>query len=79
MSDYECPHCGTEYEATGSYEDDYGRHECDTCGCAFFVTIEFEPEYFAEPIAGVSPDEMKRNDVMERGDYLRDRAKDEEQ
>ena len=25
----------------------------------------------------VSPEEKKRNDAMERGDYLRDRAKDE--
>lgn len=25
----------------------------------------------------VSPEEQKRNDAMERGDYLRDRAKDE--
>lgn len=27
----------------------------------------------------VSPEDQKRNDAMERGDYLRDRAKDEKQ
>ncbi len=35
-----------------------------------FDDEEYDPDY-------VSPEEQKRNDAMERGDYLRDRAKDE--
>ena len=77
MSDWECPHCGTEYEATGSPEDDSGRTTCDECGCEYIVTIEYTPDYYTEAIPYVSPEEQKRNDAMERGDYLRDRAKDE--
>jgi DNA-directed RNA polymerase subunit RPC12/RpoP len=77
MSDYECPHCGTEYEATGSHEDDSGEHECDKCGNRFIVTIDYSPEYSTTEAPSFSPTDRKRNDDMERGDYERDRAKDE--
>lgn len=75
MADWECPHCGQEYNATGSHEDDVGQHTCDECGGKFKVIIDYEPEYSTEAIDYVSPEEQKRNDAMERGDYLRDRAK----
>ena len=77
MADYECPHCGTEYNATGSHEDDIGEHTCEECDGKFKVVIDYEPSYYAEEIPYVSPEQQKRNDAMERGDYLRDRQKDE--
>ena len=79
MSDYECPHCGQEYNAVGNHEDDTGGHNCDECGGDFIVTIDYVAEYYAEAIDHVSPDDKKRNDAMERGDEMRDRAKDEKQ
>lgn len=45
MSDYECPKCRTEYEASGIHEDDAGEQQCGNCGFKFIVTIEYEPEY----------------------------------
>lgn len=45
MSDYECPKCKKEYEASGSHEDDAGDRKCDACGFRFIVTIEYEPSY----------------------------------
>ena len=45
MSDYECPKCKCEYDATGSREDDAGEHECDECGFRFIVEIEYDPSY----------------------------------
>ena len=27
--DYDCPHCGTEYMATGCHETDQGEQECE--------------------------------------------------
>ena len=78
MIDWECPHCDAGYEASGSHEDDSGEHTCDECDCKFKVYIDYEPEYSTEPIPYISPEDQKRNDAMERGDYLRDRAKDEE-
>ena len=77
MSDYECPHCGQEYNAVGNHEDDTGEHACDECGGRFIVQIDYVAEYYAEAIPYVSPEDQKRNDAMERGDNLRDRAKDE--
>ena len=77
MTDWECPHCDHGYKASGSHEDDSGEHTCDECGCRFVVRIDYEPSYWVETISVVSPEEQKRNDAMERGDYLRDRAKDE--
>ena len=77
MSDWECPHCGQEYEGTGVVENDIGVRTCGSCGERYSVTVEYETAYFAEAIFCDSPDDQKRNDAMERGDYLRDRAKDE--
>lgn len=45
MSDYECPKCNHEYEASGSYEDDHGEQECENCGFQFIVEIEYDPSY----------------------------------
>ncbi|BAV80991.1 hypothetical protein [Vibrio phage RYC] len=44
-SDWECPHCHAEYEASGCYETDQGDHECDKCGEVFYVDIEWDPVY----------------------------------
>jgi Zn ribbon nucleic-acid-binding protein len=46
MSDFECPKCKTEYEASGSHEDDSGDRKCAKCGFRFIVTIEYEPSYY---------------------------------
>ena len=44
MSDYSCPKCGWEVDATGSH--DAGEHTCDQCGFEFIVKIEYNtPEY----------------------------------
>lgn len=43
--DYDCPHCDTEYQATGDYETDQGEQECDVCKKTFYVGIEYEPSY----------------------------------
>ena len=67
-SEYQCPHCGHDYDATGSYHDDVGKHQCDECGGEFIVTIEYEPEYSVEAVDYVSPEEQSKNDAMERGD-----------
>lgn len=48
MSDYECPKCHTEHEATGSHEDDVGEQECNACGFRFIVSIEYDPTYETE-------------------------------
>jgi len=45
MCDYECPKCKTEYNATGSHEDDEGERECDECGFKFIVEVEYDPTY----------------------------------
>lgn len=45
MSDYECPKCNYQYEATGSYEDDHGEQECENCGFKFIVEVEYDPSY----------------------------------
>ena len=45
MSDYECPNCKTEHDATGSHEDDIGETQCDECGFWFIVDIEYDPSY----------------------------------
>ena len=46
MSDYECPKCKTEYEASGSHEEDSGERTCDECGFQFVVEIEYDPSYY---------------------------------
>lgn len=79
MSDWCCPHCSCEYDATGHELLDVGVKECEDCGNSFRVIAEHETTYFAEEIPYISPEEQKHNDAMERGDYLRDRAKDEKQ
>jgi len=45
MSDFECPKCGAEHEASGSHEDVAGERECDECGFMFVVEIEYDPSY----------------------------------
>jgi len=45
MSDYECPKCKTEYDASGSHKDDSGEYECDECGFKFNVEIGFNGVY----------------------------------
>ena len=77
MPDWECPHCGQEYEGTGYAEQDCGERTCGECGERYRVVVEYEATYFAGAIDNVSPEQQKRNDAMERGDYLRDRRKDE--
>lgn len=44
--DYDCPHCGTDYMATGCHETDEGEHECEVCEEMFTVEIEYDPVYF---------------------------------
>ena len=41
------------------------------------MVFDSDPDSFDDGTVYVSPEEQKRNDAMERGDYLRDRAKDE--
>ena len=79
MNDWECPHCGQEYEGTGDAEKDCGVRTCGECGEQYRVVVEYEATYCAEAVEWTAPDEQKRNDAMERGDELRDRAKDEKQ
>lgn len=43
--DYTCPHCDTEYMATGCHETDEGEQECEVCGEGFVVEIECDPVY----------------------------------
>lgn len=43
--DYSCPHCDTEYQATGDYETDQGEQECKVCKKTFYIEIEYEPSY----------------------------------
>ena len=45
MSDWECPKCKTEYDATGRHDEDSGEQTCDECGFRFSVQIEYEPSY----------------------------------
>lgn len=45
MSDFECPKCKAEHEATGSHEDDAGEQACDACGFVFIVQVEYSPTY----------------------------------
>ena len=45
MSDWECPKCKTEYDATGRHDEDSGEHTCGECGFRFNVEIEYDPSY----------------------------------
>jgi len=67
----ECPHC------EGSGERDFlSGAKCYECGGKGYLEDanpdddEYDDDY-------MSPEQQKQNDAMERGDYLRDRAKDE--
>ena len=77
MSDWYCPHCNCEYDGTGNESLDVGVKDCEDCGESFRVIAEHETTYFTEEIVRPWPEDEKCNDAMERGDYLRDRAKDE--
>ena len=44
----ECPYCKFENEMKGSHVDDEGQHECEKCEKEFYVTIEYDPTYYAE-------------------------------
>ena len=45
MSDYECPKCRAEHNASGNHDDDAGEQTCDECGYKFIVEIEYDPSY----------------------------------
>lgn len=45
MSDFECPKCKHQHEATGSHEDDSGQRDCEACGFLFVVEVEYMPTY----------------------------------
>lgn len=56
--DYSCPHCKTEYMATGCYETDQGKQECAVCEEVLYVEIEYDPVYSARKVnSGVSKTE----------------------
>ncbi|AUR91532.1 hypothetical protein NVP1161O_090 [Vibrio phage 1.161.O._10N.261.48.C5] len=50
--DYDCPHCGTEYMATGWHQTDSGLQECRICEKEFEVEIEYDPVYSVSKVEG---------------------------
>lgn len=50
--DYDCPHCKTEYMATGCHETDEGWQECAVCKEQFEVEIEYSPSYSTSKVEG---------------------------
>ena len=50
---------------------------CAQCESNAIVCNECGADPFDDDVPYVSPEQQKQNDAMERGDYLRDRAKDE--
>jgi len=53
------------------------RHQCVQCGSMCSCNDGSTDAAMCVCCDYVSPDDQKRNDAMQRGDYLRDRAKDE--
>ena len=68
-----CPICD------GSGERDFlSGAKCYECnGRGIIEDADYDESDWENAIDYVSPEEQKRNDAIERGDYLRDRAKDE--
>lgn len=71
-----CPIC----DGTGERDFLSGAkcYECNGTGVVSDVDPDDE-EYDDEEFHTLDPEDQKRNDAMERGDELRDRAKDENQ
>ena len=74
---HECPECGCRCYCNGDIDDclmpDKKAEMACIC-CDDYDEAEYDDEDTDEY---VSPERQKLNDAMERGDYLRDRAKDE--
>lgn len=67
-----CPAC----DGSG-YRNKFSGEKCSNCnGLGVLEDSDPDDEEYEDY---VSDEERKRNDAMERGDYLRDRAKDEHQ
>ncbi|AUR93524.1 hypothetical protein NVP1187O_211 [Vibrio phage 1.187.O._10N.286.49.F1] len=52
--EYDCPHFGTEYMATGCHETDSGLQECEVCEKEFEVEVEveYDPIYSTSKVEG---------------------------
>lgn len=69
-----CPIC----DGTGE-RDTFSGAKCYECnGTGFCQDVDPDDEEYEDDDDYVWPEEQKRQDAMERGDYERDRAKDEE-
>jgi hypothetical protein len=73
MSDWECPFCKTTVDYSLI---PVSRHP-DSEACCYDCLPDDAQKAYDKFFGTVSPEEQKRNDAMERGDELRDRAKDE--